>query len=144
MKQGAQLLMSTDGFVVQSYLQQDYPTIKNIIGRSGLMYREIARPACVMLFERSMQHILDGTLKGHRGALVSVWDSDITKLYMRGKEPRGFGVSFMSIHHIVEMTHRHAGVLANLMQFDPDRELMTMIVYKLKGKAEVSMMSFRF
>ena len=130
-------------FRVESY-KTEYLNLKARFRREKLDLDNIGLNACLLTFEGAMANVNAGTLKGHRGALITVWDTNVTTRRLSGSKDLGVEISFMYEKDIKSFTDEHTTVRAVLASFNPNREILTGAVVKTNKATKFCLTTFTF
>lgn len=130
-------------FQVQTY-KTFYPALKARSSRQQLGADNIGSYACMVTYESAFKYILEGTIKGERGALITVWDSDVTARRLSGSNDLGVEISFMYEDEIKGFTDEHTTVKSVLASFNADTEILVGAVVEFDQATQFCLTTFVF
>lgn len=138
----ARQLLQTQ-FRVESY-KTEYPNLKARFSREKLDLDNLGLNACLLTYESALANVNAGTIKGHRGALITVWDENVTTCRLSGSKYLGVEISFMYEKDIKSFTDEHTTVRSVLASFNPNREILTGAVVKTDEATKFCLTTFTF
>lgn len=138
----ARQLLQTQ-FRVESY-KTEYLNLKARFSTEKLDQDNIGLNACLLTFESALANLDVASIKGHRGALVTVWDENVTTRRLSGSKHLGVEISFIYERDIKSFTDEHTTVRTVLASFNPNREMLTGAVVKTTGATKFCLTTFTF